>query len=292
MFATLIDDDLPGTVSLTMAPSKHCQALFAGGEWQRDVLTDLEYLMQTANTGLLVCLLQDDETVRLKIPHLIGEAEARMEVLRLPIADGGISDDLDAVKDLIDAIEDAATAGINVVIHCRGGLGRAGTIGGCYLRQRGYSDDEIFARLAKRDLEKCPETAAQRAFIRAFAIDMPEAEVAPKPMTQPSSPARSTTTATSMSYADRVAGAVLAAAIGDAIGHPTEFLSMDSIHARYGESGVTGFELWWDRGGKTFAPYTDDTQMSAAAIAGILHSAEHDLDVDGMMNDFATRFVS
>ena len=292
LYTTIIDDSLPGTVSLTMAPGKHCEGLFAGGHWQRDVVTDLDRLVETYNIGLLVCLLEDHELESLQIPHLITEADARMEVLRLPIKDGGISDDLDAVRDLVDAIEDAAEAGIDVVIHCRGGLGRAGTIGGCYLRQRGYSDDEIFARLRERDAKHCPETAAQRAFIRAFPIDLPEPEAAPTAMPMPSSPPRSTSSATSTTYADRVAGAVLAAAIGDAIGHPTEFMSMDAIHRRFGADGVTGFELWWTRNGQTFAPYTDDTQMSEAVIAGILHSAEHDLDVDGMMNDLAERFVA
>ena len=292
LYTTIIDDDLPGTVSLTIAPGKHCHALFAGGEWQRDVVTDLDRLVETYNIGLLVCLLEDHELESLKIPHLITEAEQRMEVLRLPIKDRDVSDDLDAVRDLVDAIEDAATAGVDVVIHCRGGLGRAGTIGGCYLRQRGYSDDEIFARLATRDADNCPETEAQRAFIRAFPVDLPPEETAPAAMSMPSSPPRSTTSATSSSYADRVAGAVLAAAIGDAIGHPTEFMSMDAIRKRYGDSGVTGFELWWTRNGQTFAPYTDDTQMSEAVIAGILHSAENDLDVDGMMNDLAARFIA
>src|SRR5204862_96183 len=63
-------------------------------------------------------------------------------------------------------------------------------------------------------------------------------------------------------WSDICAGVVLGGAIGDAMGHPTEFIgSISSIRAKYGPEGVTKFELFWDRNGKHFAPYTDDTQM-------------------------------
>ena len=61
---------------------------------------------------------------------------------------------------------------------------------------------------------------------------------------------------------DKVAGAVLGAASGDALGHPTEFLSAESIRQRFPPDGVEGYELWWEREGERFAPYTDDTQMA------------------------------
>ena len=41
-----------------------------------------------------------------------------------------------------------------------------------------------------------------------------------------------------------VAGVVLGAAIGDALGHPTEFLSAESIRQRFPPDGVEGYELW------------------------------------------------
>ena len=49
---------------------------------------------------------------------------------------------------------------------------------------------------------------------------------------------------------NKVAGAVLGAAIGDALGHPTEFLSAESIRQRFPPDGVEGYELWWERGGR------------------------------------------
>ena len=56
----------------------------------------------------------------------------------------------------------------------------------------------------------------------------------------------------SLDFDDKVAGAVLGAAIGDAMGHPTEFCSMDEIRDRYGPHGVQGFELFWEKGGRHY----------------------------------------
>jgi ADP-ribosylglycohydrolase len=88
------------------------------------------------------------------------------------------------------------------------------------------------------------------------------------------------------------AGAVLGAAIGDAIGHPTEFIgSFEAIRAEYGPRGVTGFELWWERDGRRFAPYTDDTQMAEVVLASLLWARGNDVDLEGTMQHMAKGFV-
>jgi ADP-ribosylglycohydrolase len=82
---------------------------------------------------------------------------------------------------------------------------------------------------------------------------------------------------------------VLGAAIGDAMGHPTEFMSLAGIRERYGPAGVRGFELYWDRdGGRRFAPYTDDTQMAECVLRTLLAERE---DLDAAMREMARRFV-
>lgn len=168
LYVTWIDESLPGKVGLTFAPGKHCAGAYAGGFWERDLVKDLDHLVAAYQTGLLVCLLQDHELRSLKIPTLIEEAAKRMAVLHLPIPDGGVLPDSRPVLEAVIAIEEAARAGTNVVIHCRGGLGRAGTIGGCVLKHLGRSDDDVFAALRKRHPTSCPETSDQRAFVRAF----------------------------------------------------------------------------------------------------------------------------
>jgi ADP-ribosylglycohydrolase len=95
--------------------------------------------------------------------------------------------------------------------------------------------------------------------------------------------------AASPSRAERCAGAVLGGAIGDAMGHPTEFVgSFASIRSRWGPDGVTRFELFWDRDGKRFAPYTDDTQMAEVVLRTLLDGHQ---DLDDTMTRMARGFV-
>lgn len=90
---------------------------------------------------------------------------------------------------------------------------------------------------------------------------------------------------------ERICGAVLAAAIGDALGHPTEFLSMDAIRRRFGPRGVTGFELYRsDPDGRRFAPFTDDTQMAELVLEALLETRELG-DLDRTMVLMGEKFV-
>jgi ADP-ribosylglycohydrolase/protein-tyrosine phosphatase len=321
---------LRGRVGITFAPGKRSDGLFVRARWERDLALDLDALV-AQQVGLLVCLLEDPELTLLGIPDLIARASERMHVLRLPIPDGGLPPDGAAVRAVVSEVvrraeagtksaADPADAGDNVVIHCRGGLGRAGTIGGCVLRAIGLSADETFARLRRRHAKSCPETEAQRAYVRAFAPELfvgdgassrdaahdasshVTRDVASSDDAAPGARSRDATSTPSLvtpipgSRHDRVAGAVLAAAIGDALGHPTEFLSMEAIHTRFGPEGVRGFELFLDEGGRRVAPFTDDTQMSELVIEALLEELERgsdrDADLDRTMVDLARRFVA
>ena len=83
-------------------------------------------------------------------------------------------------------------------------------------------------------------------------------------------------------------GAVVGSAIGDAMGCPTEFLSMAQITEKYGAQGVSDYVLFREEHGTRFAPYTDDTQMAEAVSRGLL---ENHQQLDAAMNAIATRFI-
>ncbi len=251
----------PGRVGLTFAPGKH-QRSKDGFRWARDLDADLDRLVHEYGAKLLVCLLQDHELEGLRIGGLVEAAEARgLEVARLPIPDGGVLPTRSPVVALVDRILEAAANGDDVVIHCAGGLGRAGTIGGCVLVDSGRTAAEAIEILHRVRSPRSPETRGQERFIAEYA------------------------------RARRVTGAVLGGAIGDAMGHPTEFMSMDAIRGRYGADGVTGYELWWERDGARFAPYTDDTQMAEAVARALLDGLGSGADLDETMRGMAERFV-
>ncbi|MCD8149411.1 MAG: TIGR02452 family protein [Clostridiales bacterium] len=66
---------------------------------------------------------------------------------------------------------------------------------------------------------------------------------------------------------DKICGSLVGGAIGDALGYPVEFLRKSEIVEKYGESGITCYELD-QRTGK--ALISDDTQMTLFTANGIL----------------------
>ena len=95
-----------------------------------------------------------------------------------------------------------------------------------------------------------------------------------------------------MELKEKVSGAILGAAIGDAMGHPTEFIaSFEAIRKKYGPKGVTGYELYWEQDGRRFAPYTDDTQMAEIVCRCLMQSLHEGEDLDACMNRIGKGFV-
>jgi ADP-ribosyl-[dinitrogen reductase] hydrolase len=67
----------------------------------------------------------------------------------------------------------------------------------------------------------------------------------------------------------RILGCMLGGAVGDAMGAPVEFMTLEEICRRFGKTGVTGFEKAYGRRGA----FTDDTQMTMFTAEGLILSA-------------------
>jgi ADP-ribosyl-[dinitrogen reductase] hydrolase len=239
---------VPGTrgrLGVTLAPGKKASSAF-GKAWARDLDTDLNALV-AAGTHVLVSLLEDAEAQFLGIPTLFGAASAcGLTVRRLPVPDGGVPT-LAATREIVNQVVEDLEAGQNVVVHCRGGLGRAPTLAGCVLVALGVPPDDALADLVRARGPGVPETAEQRAFVRAF------------------SPSKSP--AVGPTREERLLGAIFGAALGDALGQPTEFLSMSEIRQRFGPLGIQEPALSpRPDGAGQHAMFTDDTQMAVAAL--------------------------
>jgi ADP-ribosylglycohydrolase/protein-tyrosine phosphatase len=270
----------PGKVGLTFAPGKK-DSLSLDGGWDRDLQADVSRLRETYGTKHLVSLIEDQEFDLLHIAELRATAVASGIALhRLPIVDVSVPTSDAAVCDLVFSITVWAANGETVVIHCRGGLGRAGTIGGCVLRAAGFNADAALAALTAARGPNCPETQDQRDYVRAFVgVPLLALRISPG------------TLRAALAMYRRVSGAVLGAAIGDALGHPTEFYSYEQLEGKYGSGGVKGFELWWEGDdGKRFAPYTDDTQMAEIVLQAIVDHGTTEVSFESAMEGMAAGF--
>lgn len=77
---------------------------------------------------------------------------------------------------------------------------------------------------------------------------------------------------------DRIRGCMLGGAVGDALGYAVEFLGENSIFTRYGDQGITAYELDRDSGK---AIISDDTQMSLFTANGLLCAATREAGTRG-----------
>ncbi|MCG3210206.1 MAG: hypothetical protein FOGNACKC_03837 [Anaerolineae bacterium] len=111
-------------------------------------------------------------------PLLRLEAAARgiaVDYRRMSIVDQQVpaAAHMTAVLDTIDA---AIAAGKTVYVHCWGGIGRTGTVVGCYLVRHRNSGDEALREIARlwANMEKSwragrsPETDEQHDFVRRW----------------------------------------------------------------------------------------------------------------------------
>jgi ADP-ribosylglycohydrolase len=98
--------------------------------------------------------------------------------------------------------------------------------------------------------------------------------------------------------ADRVAGAIVGLAIGDALGYPHEFRSVAQVRREIGPDGVTDFLRLKDpRFSRPFivgtdhppGTFTDDTQMSIAVAEALVASGRKTRAV--LFDDMSRRFV-
>lgn len=95
---------------------------------------------------------------------------------RLPVRDLDVPSPAQMHR-ILELVESEQARGRTVYVHCLGGVGRTGTVVGCYLVRRGLSGREALRQIAElwKGMEKrhralrSPETDAQRAFVLGWA---------------------------------------------------------------------------------------------------------------------------
>lgn len=91
---------------------------------------------------------------------------------RFPVQDVSVPESVEVTKAILDAIDLHISQGRTVYLHCWGGIGRTGTVVGCWLARHGAEGHAAYDRLQelwehnpKSAHRKSPETLEQKQYI-------------------------------------------------------------------------------------------------------------------------------
>ena len=164
---------------------------FAAGEypgaWDRNEAAARSRTLLQAGIDCFIDLTQQHEGLE---PYAaIAAAEAsrlgtEFVHQRHAIVDMNVPHSRQQTAGILDAIDEALDAGKTVYVHCWGGIGRTGTVVGCWFVRQGRTGDEALAAIAERwqGMEKrrrhprSPQTAQQRAYVRNWTESRRSAE--------------------------------------------------------------------------------------------------------------------
>jgi len=155
-----------GQIGMTFCPGKQ-QRDSVSGHWSRDLDLDLDRIFAWGAVAV-VTLMEDHELARYKVGGLAAAVRQRgMAWYHLPIVDVSVPEASFetgwgvAGPDLRSVL----AAGRRVLLHCRGGLGRTGTIAARLLIELGVSADDAIA-LVRKARPGAIETEEQERYVR------------------------------------------------------------------------------------------------------------------------------
>jgi ADP-ribosyl-[dinitrogen reductase] hydrolase len=154
-----------GRIGITFCPGKYDPHGMSGA-WDRDLALDLDAISDWG-AAAVVTLLEPKELMLLRVEGL-GQEISRRNMLwfHLPIADVSIpSEKFEQAWDVAGGeLRSILRRKLDVLVHCRGGLGRAGTIAARLLVELGMEPRKAIAsvRLARPG---AIETSDQERFV-------------------------------------------------------------------------------------------------------------------------------
>ena len=143
------------------------------GNWDDDRAVERIQAYLASGVTYFIDLTSEADGVRSYQAILQRESDGQAVYQRYPIQDIGIPED-GFMLDILDTIDQAIAGGHVVYVHCWGGIGRTGTVVGCYLVRHGLGGaaalgkvEALFAMMEKsRRVLRSPETDEQMSYVR------------------------------------------------------------------------------------------------------------------------------
>ncbi|MCY4058414.1 MAG: ADP-ribosylglycohydrolase family protein [Gammaproteobacteria bacterium] len=220
-----------GVVGMTLCPGKRVQSYY-GGHWERNLAADMRVVADWGATAV-VTLMEGFELEQLGVANLGNVTEAlELDWHHLPIPDMQVPDERFERRwtHTGHVLRSKLASGERVLLHCRGGLGRTGTIAARLAIELGAAPDAAL-RAVRAARPGTVETPLQEAYVRACRPSRVDA-----------------------AHAERVLGCLFGGAVGDALGYAVEFKSRRDIQGRYGSEGIRHPEF--NRAGEAESPTT------------------------------------
>ena len=155
-----------GFIGLTICPGKKGTSLY-GNDWDRDLGSDVKAI---ANWGAsaVVTIMTDEELRVLSVGNLgLYVAKFGMEWYQIPVPDTAAPnyETLEQWNYIRQRIHTRLKRGEKILIHCRGGLGRSGTLAAKILMDKGFSSKEAIERV-RVTRPGAIETAEQELYLQ------------------------------------------------------------------------------------------------------------------------------
>jgi ADP-ribosyl-[dinitrogen reductase] hydrolase len=161
-----------GRIGITFCPGKYDRHAMSG-HWDRDLSLDLDAIRDWG-AAAVVTLVEPKELVVLRVEHL-GEEVLRRRMLwfHLPIIDVSTPDEgFHRQWDVAgNELRTLLRSGRDVLVHCRGGLGRAGTIAARLLIELGM-EPAIAIRQVRAVRSGAIETREQEEYVLGIRTRM------------------------------------------------------------------------------------------------------------------------
>jgi len=148
----------PGKLALSARPR--------GGDWLEDEIA----AWRGVGIDTVLSLLTPDEVKDLDLGNEGQEVKrVGMKFLSLPIPDRQVPQSESQITATVEKLDADLSAGKNVVIHCRQGIGRSGLVAACLLISKGLSSGAAVESLTATRGTPIPETPEQRRWIDRYA---------------------------------------------------------------------------------------------------------------------------